>query len=57
MAKGGRKGQLLTKKYKAVIVNDIEYPSIKDAMLALEIKHRATFYTMVAQQKLKVIYK
>jgi group I intron endonuclease len=52
-----RRGQPLTKKYKPVIVNDIEYPSIKDAMLALEIKHRATFYTMVAQQKLKVIYK
>jgi hypothetical protein len=52
-----RKGKPLIKKYKPVIINNIEYPSIKHAMVALEIKHRATFYTMIQQQKIQVIYK
>jgi hypothetical protein len=52
-----KKGKPFTQKYKPVIINNIEYPSVKHAMIALDIKHRATFYNMVKQQKIQVIYK
>jgi hypothetical protein len=52
-----RKGQPLTKKYKAVIINNIEYESVKHALVVLGIKHRATFYKLIKENKLKVIYK
>jgi group I intron endonuclease len=52
-----RKGKPLVKKYKPVTVDDVEYPSIKDAMAALNIKHRAIFYKLSSQGKIKVIYK
>jgi len=56
-ASAKRKGKPFTQKYKPVIINNIEYPSIKDAMIDLGIKHRATFYTMVKQQKISMVYK
>jgi hypothetical protein len=52
-----RAGNPLIKKYKPVIVNDVEYPSIKHAMEALGIKHRATFYNRINKGTIKVIYK
>lgn len=52
-----KKGKPFTQKYKPVIINDIEYLSIKHAMIALDIKHRATFYNMIKQQKIQVTYK
>jgi hypothetical protein len=52
-----RKGTSLTAKYKSVIIDDIEYASIRHAMEALGIKHRATFYKLKLQQKIKVTYK
>jgi len=57
LAMSNRKGKPLTKKYKPVIVNDIEYISIKHAMEALNIKHRAIFYKLKVENKLKVVYK
>jgi group I intron endonuclease len=52
-----RKGKPLAKKYKSVIIDNIHYPSIKDAMISLGIKHRATFYDRINRGILKVIYK
>ena len=52
-----RVGKPLVKKYKSVIIDSIEYPSIKHAMEALGIKHRATFYNRINQGILQVIYK
>jgi group I intron endonuclease len=52
-----RAGKPLVKKYKSVIIDDVEYPSIKHAMEALGIKHRATFYNRINQGILKVVYK
>jgi len=52
-----RKGTSLTAKYKSVIIDNIEYVSIGHAMAALGIKHRATFYKLKSQQKIKVDYK
>lgn len=52
-----RKGKPLTKKYKAIIINNIEYESINHALIALGIKHRATFYKLIKENKLEVIYK
>lgn len=52
-----RKGKPLTKKYKAIIINNIEYESVKHALISLGIKHRATFYKLIKENKLEVIYK
>ena len=52
-----RAGKPLVKKYKSVIIDNIEYPSIKHAMVVLGIKHRATFYDRINRGILKVIYK
>jgi hypothetical protein len=52
-----RKGKPLAKKFKPVIIDNILYSSIKDAMFALGIKHRATFYDKIKKGILKVIYK
>jgi 23S rRNA pseudouridine2605 synthase len=52
-----RAGKPLVKKYKSVIIDNIEYPSIKHAMEVLGIKHRATFYDRINRGILKVIYK
>jgi group I intron endonuclease len=52
-----RKDKPFTKKYKPVIVNDVEYPSIKHAIESLGIKHRATFYDKVKRGIIKLDYK
>jgi len=52
-----RRGIPLAKKYKPVIIDEIEYPSVKDALIALGITHRAIFYKKIKEGKLKVIYK
>jgi len=52
-----RKGKPLTKKYKIVIINNIEYESVKHALISLGIKHRATFYKLIKENKLEVVYK
>lgn len=57
VAMAKRKGKPFTQKYKPVIVNDIEYPSIKHAIESLEIKHRATFYDRVKRGIIKLEYK
>jgi len=51
-----RVGKPLIKKYKPVIINNIEYPSIKDAMIALGIKHRATFYDKIHRNIITIKY-
>lgn len=51
-----RRGKAFTKKYKPVIVNNIEYPSINHAIESLGIKHRATFYDRVKRGIINVIY-
>lgn len=51
-----RKGKPFTKKYKSVIVDGVEYPSIKHAIESLGIKHRATFYSRIKQGIIKVLY-
>ena len=51
-----RRGVPLTKKYKPIIVNSVEYPSIQYAMDALEIKHRATFYDRINRNIIDVKY-
>lgn len=51
-----RRGKSLTKKYKSVLINDVHYESIKHAMAALGIKHRATFYDKLKRGILKVQY-
>ena len=57
LAMAKRKGKPFAKKYKPVIVNDVEYPSIKHAIESLEIKHRATFYNKVKRGIIKLEYK
>jgi group I intron endonuclease len=52
-----KRGKPFTQKYKPVIINGIEYPSVKHAMEDLNIKHRATFYNKIKSGLLKVIYK
>jgi group I intron endonuclease len=52
-----RAGKSLIKKYKSVIIEGVEYISVKHAMEALGIKHRATFYDRINRGILKVIYK
>jgi len=52
-----RKGKDFPGKYKAVIVNGIEYQSVKHAMQGLGLKHRATFYLKIKKKEIEVIYK
>lgn len=52
-----RRGKTFEQKYKPVTVNGIDYPSVKNAMSALQIKHRATFYDRVKRGLIKVEYK
>lgn len=52
-----RKGKPFTQKYKPVIIDNIEYPSVKHAMESLGIKHRGTFYNRVKRGILKLEYK
>lgn len=52
-----RRGKPFTQKYKPVIINEIEYPSVKHAMEALEITHRATFYNRVKKGIITLEYK
>ena len=52
-----KKGKPFTQKYKPVIVNGIEYPSVKHAMAELKITHRATFYSMAKSGKITLVYK
>jgi group I intron endonuclease len=52
-----RQGKPLVQKYKPVVINGIDYPSIKHAMIALDITHRATFYNRVKRGLLIVEYK
>lgn len=52
-----RRGKPFTQKYKSVIVNDIEYRSVKHAIDALGIKHRATFYDRVSRGIITLEYK
>jgi group I intron endonuclease len=51
-----KKGKPFTQKYKPVIINDIEYPSIKDALVSLKIT-KTTYYRWIKENKLQVIYK
>ena len=52
-----RKDKPFTKKYKSVIVNEVNYPSVKHAIESLGIKHRATFYDRVKRGIIKLEYK
>jgi group I intron endonuclease len=52
-----RQGKPLVQKYKPVVVNEVEYSSVKHAMIALDIKHRATFYDRIKRGLLIVEYK
>ncbi len=52
-----RVGKPLVKKYKSVIIDSVEYPSVKHAKEALGIKHNATFYNRIKRGILQVIYK
>jgi group I intron endonuclease len=52
-----RRGKPFTQKYKPVIINEIEYPSVKHAMEALGILHRATFYNRVKKGIITLEYK
>jgi len=51
-----RRGKPFTQKYKSVIVNGIEYPSIKHAIDSLGIKHRATFYDRIKRGIINITY-
>ena len=51
-----RRGKPLTQKYKSVIVNGIEYPSIKHAIDSLGVKHRATFYDRIKRGIINITY-
>lgn len=51
-----RRGKPLTKKYKSVIIDAIQYESVKHAMEELGIKHRATFYDRIKRGLLNVQY-
>lgn len=52
-----RKGKPLIAKYKAVIIDGVEYESVKHAQSALGIKHRATFYDKIKRGHIKMEYK
>lgn len=51
-----KRGVPLEKKYKPVIVDGVKYNSIKNAMVTLGIKHRATFYDRVKRGHIKLEY-
>lgn len=51
-----RQGKAFTQKYKPVVVDDKEYLSVKHAIDALGIKHRATFYDRVKRGLIKLTY-
>lgn len=51
-----RKGTSLTKKYKRVVVDGIEYESVKHAVAALGLKHAKYFHDMRRTGKIKVEY-
>lgn len=57
VAMSKRKGKPFASKYKPVIVNNVEYPSIKHAIESLGIKYRATFYDRVKRGIIKLEYK
>ena len=52
-----RRGKPLLAKYKAVIIDGVEYESVKRAQEALGIKHRAAFYDKVKRGHIKMEYK
>ncbi len=52
-----RRGVSLKAKFKPVIVNGTEYPSIHSAMKSLDIKHRATFYNRIKRGIIQIEYK
>ena len=56
IAMAKRRGKSLTKKYKSVLIDATQYESVKHAMEALGIKHRATFYDRIKRGLLKVQY-
>lgn len=51
-----RRGTSLTKKYKRVIVDGIEYESVKQAVSGLGLKHAKYFHDMRRTEKIKVEY-
>lgn len=51
-----RRGIPLTKKYKRVIVDGIEYESVKHAVLGLGLKYAKYFHDLRRQGKIKVEY-
>jgi group I intron endonuclease len=52
-----RKGTSLTKKYKQVIVDGVEYESVKHAVAGLGLKYAKYFHDMRRTGKIKVEYK
>ena len=57
VAMGKRRGQPLVKKRKSVVVDGVEFKSVKEAIEYLGLKHRKYFYDMIKQGKLNVEYK
>ena len=51
-----RKGTSLTKKYKRVIVDGVEYESVKHAVAGLGLKHAKYFHDMRRTGRIKVEY-
>jgi group I intron endonuclease len=51
-----RKGTSLTKKYKRVIVDGIEYESVKHAVAGLGLKYAKYFHDLKKKGKIKVEY-
>lgn len=51
-----RKGTSLTKKYKRVIVDGVEYESVKHAVAGLGLKYAKYFHDMRRSGKIKVEY-
>lgn len=51
-----RRGTSLTKKYKRVIVDGVEYESVKHAIAGLGLKHAKYFHDMRKKGKIKVKY-
>lgn len=56
VAMSKRKGKPFVQKYKSVVVNGIEYPSVKQAIESLGIKHRATFYDRISKGIIQITY-
>ena len=51
-----RKGTSLTKKYKRVVVDGVEYESVKHAVAGLGLKYAKYFHDMRRKGKIKVEY-